>query len=295
MLATWRALVVVAALPAVAWGAETPCGHPGVIGLASTAELTSAGGLVVTLTLTDAPVAAVSVLPLVFADGLRVEAGGPLRLACGEELGWSVPPERLGRFVHAVHWTVVPWPPIAPAVAALDADAALARFGERSLPGLYPWRDVEALRPPGAEPWPRQARTEAERVSAAELTEPRRDLVDDAVTWRAESGGGPSTHLARAAVGAKLPFVVQYLPGERGGGSLAVTCLLDGVQIDAFDGRPVVLVDAVAGRLLTVEGEVAVPGPGWFRLHCLLLPDDAGERPGAWSRPLLAAYLWGEP
>jgi hypothetical protein len=92
-----------------------------------------------------------------------------------------------------------------------------------------------------------------------------------------------------------MRFVLRYLPGERGGGPLVVTCLLDGDQIDAFDGRPFVLAEAAAGRLLVLEGEIVVPGPGWRRLHCLLLPDDAGERPVSWPRPLLAAYLWGDP
>jgi len=295
VLAAWRAAVCIVALPAVSWASVAPCGQPGVIGLASTAELTSAGELVATLTLTDAPVAAVSLLPLVFADGLLVEAGVPLRLVCGEAVGWSVPPERLGRVAHAVHWTVLAWPPIAPAVAALDADAALARFGDRALPGLYPWRHVETLRPPGATPWPRQA-----RAGSAQAEEPERprllpELVDDAVEWWAEGVGERRPRLARAAVGATQRFLLQYLPGERGGGPLVATCLLDGEQIDAFDGRPYVLVEAVPDLLLALEGEIVVPGPGWHRLHCLVLPDDAGERPATWPRPLLAAYLWGDP
>jgi len=124
-LAAWRAVVLVAALLGVA-GASPPCGQPGLIGLASTAELTSAGDLVASLTLTDAAVASLSVLPRVFVDGLAVASGGPLALSCGEEVAWSLPAGRLGRVEHAVHWTVLPWPPVAPAVAALDADEALA-------------------------------------------------------------------------------------------------------------------------------------------------------------------------
>jgi hypothetical protein len=295
VLAAWRAAVLITALPAIAWASATPCGQPGVIGLASTAELTGSGELVATLTLTDAPVAAVSVRPLVFADGVLVESGAPLRLACGEEVGWSVPAERLGRVAHAVHWTVLAWPPIAPAVAALDADAAIVRFGERALPGLYPWRDVETLRPPGAAPWPREVRAAPAWVDEPERAGVPPDLVDDAVEWWVEDGGERRPRLARAAAGSAQRFVLQYLPGEHGGGPLVVTCLLDRDQIDAFDGRPFVLVEAVAGRLLVLEGEIVVPGPGWHRLHCLLLPDDAGERPATWPRPLLAAYLWGEP
>jgi hypothetical protein len=293
--AAWRALILVALLPAVALASATTCGQSGVIGLASTAELTNAGELVATLTLTDAPVAALSVLPLVFADGLRVEAGAPLRLACGEEVGWSVPPDRLGRVAHAVHWTVVPWPPIAPAVAALDVDGALLRFGDRALPGLYPWRDVETLRPPGAAPWPRQVRADPEWADQPDRPGLPPDLMDDAVEWWVEDGGERRPRLARATEGSAQRFVLHYLPGDHGGGPLVVTCLLDGDQIDAFDGRPFVLVEAVAGRLLALEGGLVVPGPGWHRLHCLLLPDDAGERPATWPRPLLAAYLWGDP
>ena len=177
----------------------------------------------------------------------------------------------------------------------LDVDAALARFSDRALPGLYPWRDVETLRPPGATPWPRQVRADPARADEPERPGPQPDLVDDAVEWWAEGVGERRPRLARAAVGATQRFVLHYLPGERGGGPLVATCLLDGDQIDAFDGQPFVLVEAVAGRLLALEGEIVVPGPGWHRLHCLLLPDDAGERPSTWPRPLLAAYLWGDP
>jgi len=289
MLAAWRAVVLVAALAGVA-GASAPCGQPGLIGLARTVELTSAGDLVASLTLTDAAVPSLSVLPQVFVDGLAVAAGGPLALACGEEVRWSVPAGRIGRVEHAVHWTVLPWPPVAPTVAALDADEALARYGDRSPPGLYPWSDVVLLRPPGARPWPR-----ASSATGPEAGGPPTDLVDDAVEWVV--GGGERRHarLSRGPVGATQRFVLRYLPGQLGGGPLVATCLLDDRQVPAFDGRPFVLVDAAAGRLVALEGDVVVPGPGWHRLHCLLLSDDPGERPTAWPRPLVAAYLWGDP
>jgi hypothetical protein len=289
-MAAWRAVVLLAALPGVAWASSPACGQPAVIGLASTAELSSAGDLVATLTLTDAAVASVTVLPRVFVDGLAVDAGGPLSLACGEEVAWSVPAERLGRVEHAIHWTVLPWPPVAPAVAELDADEALARYGDRAPPGLYPWSDVELLRPPGTTPW-----KGATSQSEPERSEMPADLVDDAAEWVVGGDEGHFVRLARAPMGATQRFVLRYLPGERGGGPLVATCLLDDRQVPAFDGRPFVLVEAAAGRLVSLEGAVLVPGPGWHRLQCLLLPDDDGERPITWPRPLIAAYLWGHP
>lgn len=288
-LAAWRAAVLVAPVAASAW-ASPPCGQPGFVGLASYAELTGAGDLAVALTLTDAPVTPLTVLPRAFVDGVAVDAGGPLALACGEEIAWSVPAWRLSHARHAIHWTVLPWPPVAPVVAALDADAALARFGERGPPGLHPWSGVEVLRPAGATPWPRAAPAgEAGRRDAGD------GLVDDAAEWVVGDDPGRLVRLARAPVGATQRFVLSYLPGERGGGPLVATCLLDGAQVPAFDGRPFVLVEAVAGRPLVLEGAVVVPGAGWRRLQCLLLPDEEGERPFAWPRPLLAAYLWGDP
>ena len=293
-LAAWRAVVLVAALAGVA-GASPPCGQPGLIGLASTAELTSAGDLVASLTLTDAAVASLSVLPRVFVDGLAVASGGPLALSCGEEVAWSLPAGRLGRVEHAVHWTVLPWPPVAPAVAALDADEALARYADRAPPGLYPWSDVGLLRPPGARPWPPAPSAGGPAASGPEAGVPPFDLVDDAVEWVVEGDDRRLARLARGPVGATQRFALRYLPGRRGGGPMVATCLLDDRQVPAFDGRPFVLVEAVAGRLVALEGAVVVPGPGWHRLQCLLLPDDPGERPIAWPRPLVAAYLWGDP
>jgi len=300
MLAAWRSVVLVVCLTGVSWASPPPCGQPGLIGLASTAALRSSGELVVTLTLTDAAVASLSVLPLVFVDGLAIDAGGPLVLACGQETAWSVPAEGIGRADHAIHWTVLPWPPVAPAVAALDADEALARYGDRAPPGLYPWSDVEVLRPPGATPWTRATRVSGpargETAGGRAVTGGMpTDLVDDAAEWVVGGDERRLVRLARAPVGATQPFVLRYLPGERGAGPLVATCLLDDLQVPAFDGQPLVLVEAETGRLVDLEGAVVVPGPGWHRLQCLLLPDDDGERPITWPRPLIAAYLWGDP
>ncbi|MBW6457483.1 MAG: hypothetical protein K0A98_16495, partial [Trueperaceae bacterium] len=254
MLAAWRAVVLVAALQGVGW-ASTPCGQPGLIGLVSAAELTDAGHLVATLTLTDAAVASLSVRPLVFVDGLAVDAGGPLVLACGQQAAWSVPAEVIGPVEHAIHWTVLPWPPVAPAVAALDADEALARYADRAPPGLHPWSDVELLRPSGATPWPRATNGSGPTADGAPA-----DLLDDAAEWLVEGDERRLAHLARAPVGATRRFVLRYLPGDRGGGPLVATCLLDDRQVPAFDGRPFVLVEAEAGRPVAIEGAVVVPG-----------------------------------
>ncbi len=295
LLAAWRAVVLAGALAGIGSASSPPCGQPGLIGLARTSELTSAGDLVATLTLTDAAVASLSALPLVFVDGLAVDAGGPLALACGREVAWSVPAEAIGRVEHAVHWTVLPWPPVAPAVAALTGDEALARYTDRAPPGLYPWSDVALLRPAGAAPWPREGRANESDGRGRDAAAAPPGLVDDAAEWVVGGDAGGLARLARAPVGATKRFVLRYLPGERGGGPLVATCLLDDRQVPAFDGLPFVLVEAVAGRLVALDGVVVVPGPGWHRLQCLLLPDDDGERPITWPRPLIAAYLWGDP
>jgi hypothetical protein len=293
-MAAWRAVVLVATLPGVA-GASPPCGQPGLIGLASTVELTRAGDLVASLTLTDAAVASLSVLPRVFVDGVVVDAGGPLVLACGREVAWTLPAEAIGPVERAIHWTVLPWPPVAPAVAALAADEALARYVDRAPPGLYPWSDVALLRPPGAAPWPIEGHANEPGARDPAVAVPPSGLVDDAAEWLLGGDEGGLARLARAPVGATQRFVLRYLPGELGGGPLVATCLLDDRQVAAFGGRPFVRLEAVAGRPVALDGVVVVPGPGWHRLQCLLLPDDDGERPITWPRPLIAAYLWGDP
>ena len=282
--------LLIAALVVLAGGAQAAppadgCGRPDRIGLASRAELTAAGALRLALTVTDAPIDPLTVRPLVFVDGrLRFDAG-PLRLPCRVELGWTTPPTGVA---HAVHWTLFPWPMVPPTLAALTPDEALLRYAGREPPGLYPWADVELLRPAGAGP---AAGTAPVRGRAA----PPGALVDDRVEVLAPDGAPLDARLVRAPAGRLLAFRLRFLAGEFGAGSALATCLLDERQLEAFDGRPWRAATVAAGHLLEIDGAVVVPGPGWHRLHCLLLPDAPGERPRTLPRPLLAVYLWGDP
>lgn len=286
-----RAVIAMALALALGGGAlaETSeaCGRPGFIGLASSVTLAPDGGLRLHLTLTDAPIDPLPVLPAVFADGVLLETGGPIALSCGAGEDWEAE-AAFTLAAHAVHWTLLPWPPVPPALLALGPEEAAARYATRLPPGLGPWSDVALLRPEGAPPRPRPAMAAARDDGAATA-----QLVDDAVTWWGDDD--ERARLARAATGTTLRFRLSYLAGRRGAGPVVATCLLDGRQIAAFAGAPTHDAVATAGRLLELVGEVTVPGPGWHRLQCLLLPDDPGERPSTWPRPLQAAYLWGDP
>jgi len=276
------------ALGGAAWAEPSAaCGRPGFIGLASTATPQPDGSLRLVLTITDAPVDPLPLLPAVFADGVLLETGGPIALACGAAHAWEAE-AAFARATHAVHWTLLPWPPVPPALLALGPEEAAARYATRLPPGLGPWSDVALLRPEGALPRPRPAMAPARDDRSAPV-----QLVDDAVTWWGDEDD--RARLARAATGATLRFRLSYLAGPRGAGPVVATCLLDGRQIAAFEGAPTHDAVAITDRLLELVGEVTVPGPGWHRLQCLLLPDDPGERPSTWPRPLQAAYLWGEP
>ena len=287
-------MLALALAVASAWATSPPepCGRPDLIGLASTTSVAPDGALALTLTLTDAPVDPLHVLPAVFVDGRQLDGGGPVALACRAERAWRAP-AAFAEARHAVHWTLLPWPHVPPALAALTADEALARYAARLPPGLGPWADVELRRPAGALPAPRAATPAVHDDGHLGPRPLDAGLVDDAVEWLVDDGS--PARLTRAPVGASVRFRLRFLPGERGAGPVLATCLLDGRQVDAFLGRPVHPSEAVAGRLLELHGALVVPGTGWQRLHCLLLPDDAGERPHTWPRPLLAAYLWGEP
>lgn len=298
--------------------AAEACGHPGFIGLASHADVGEDGVLRVRWTLTDAPVVPLTALPVAFADGRRVAAAVeptgdpdaaaaplPVTLACGEEVAWSVPvpPGAI------VHWTLLPWPPVPPALAALDAEGAWRTYAERPPPGRFPWTDV-AWVPGAADASPRDAgglppfeAGPGEGPAVPPPTRPAGDaevgtagtLLDDGVLWHpgpARAGGG---YLARGAVGERRRFDLRYQPGTAGAGRAWAVCLLDGRQIAPFDGRAVVAAHLVADRAWVIEGDVVVPGPGWHRLTCLLL-GEPGEHPGATApRPLLSAFVWGDP
>jgi hypothetical protein len=165
---------------------------------------------------------------------------------------------------------------------------AQARYAERAPPGLYPWADVELLRPAGAEPGPRPS-TLASRPWADA------DPIDDRVDGIGPDGVALDARLLPVVVGRPVAFRLRYLAGSLGAGPVIATCLLGERQIDAFDGSPLRHAAVEAGQLLEIDGTVVVPGQGWHRLHCHLLPDPPGERPITWPRPLLGLYLWGEP
>lgn len=284
------AAVVATTLLAVGhgWSAEPPsagCGRPGAIGIASHAHLDEAGVLTLALTLTDGPMDPLSVRPLVFSDGLLLPATAPIDLPCRTEVAWTTAPTGAR---HAVHWTVVPWEPLPPAIARMTASEARARYARQAPPGLYPWADVELLRPAGAEPGPRP-----DVLLGRTWDGP--DPVDDRVDGIDSDGVAVAARLLQVEVGRPTSFRVRYLAGTLGAGPLTVTCLLGERQVAAFDGAPVRHALVEAGELLEVDGTVEVPGPGWHRLHCHLLPEPPGERPITWPRPLLALYLWGEP
>jgi hypothetical protein len=287
LAAGWLAATIGAAAVFGGEAAAAPpdrCGRPGLVGLGSHAELSAAGALSLSLTLTDGPIDPLPVRALVFVDGV-LRAGGPdLELPCGREIAWSTPPTGA---LHALHWTLMPWPAVPPALAALAPDEASIRFGDRGPPGLYPWADVELLRPLGASPAGRSDPVTLRPAPAGELSDDRVDVLG--------TDGAPlAERMVRVAVRQPIGFRLRYLAGELGGGALIATCLLDGRQLDAFAGRPFVAGIAAVGYLLEIDGEVEVPEPGWHRLHCLLLPDVPGERPATWPRPLLSVYLWGD-
>lgn len=296
-------LALLAAAP-VAAGDPPPaaCGNPAFVGLASRAEIDVHGALRVRVTLTDAPRAMLTALPVAFADGVvvagAVPAREPVNLACGVETAWSAPVADGA----AVHWTLLPWPPIPPALAEVAADEAWRRYAERPPPGRFPWADVELVRAapedarPAAEDAPLGADPpQAQRDTADTSPDEDHPLLDDGVTWREVADLAGLGYLARARVGARLRFDLRYHPGAAGAGRAWAVCLLDGRQVAPFAGRPAVAATLVAGRAWAVAGEVTIPAPGWHRLTCLLLPDAGAATGGGAPRPLLSAFVWGDP
>lgn len=311
-------LAVLAAAPvAVAQPAPVACGNPAFVGLASHAEVDDAGGLRVHLTLTDAPIAPLTALMVAFVDGVGVAAettasgagvpaaAHPVILACDAEAVWSV---RLPATEAAIHWTLLPWPPVPPALAGLDADAAWQRYADRPPPGRFPWADVERVRAPSEGGWPaavdpptvdaRGAEEATAIAGPAAQDGPTHDggaLHDDGITWRPGPDLAGLDYLARASVGARLRFDLRFHPSVVSAGRALAACLLDDRQVAPFAGHPTVTADFVAGRAWAIAGEVTVPAPGWHRLTCLLLPDGDAAANGTAPRPLLSAFVWGDP
>lgn len=268
----------------VADAAPEPCGEASGFGVLQEGAVAPDGRLALRWTLLVAPRPTARVRPLVFVDGRLAADLGPIELACATPMDRTVPDLRARR---TVHWLLHGWPPVPDELAALDFPGAVAAYAARQPPGVFAPADVGWHRVAGAPPLGRDAAP----VRPVPADDP---LAEDEVAVRgagivAEGAGG---RLVRAAVGDRVPVRVAYTSPDAA--DAVVTCLLDGAQVDAFDGAPWRAVRLEPGRRLVVDGSVPVPAPGWHRLHCLLLPDDATRAPFEVPRPLLALYLWGD-
>lgn len=284
------ALVVVLAAWSAAQGDPSrpepapPCGALDGIGLHMEGSLVD-GDLRATWTLVAAPVAAPVLRPLVFVDGLLRSDYGPVAFPCER----PVTIEALDLEARdAVHWLLHGWPPVPSALAALGFEEARAAYATRLPPGTFALADVGFDRPTGGRP----------RTPEVAAVDPARSLVEDrvevppsALPADGRDGRGGADRLVRAPVGADLPIRVVYAASDAA--PVLATCLLDGVPVPAFGGAPVRAARLAPGALLVLEGAVRVPAPGWHRLHCLLLPDDADPATPAPPRPLSALYVWG--
>ena len=262
------------------------CGSVGGLGFVAEGALVG-DDLRATWTAVAAPVAAPVLRPLVFVDGLLRVDHGPVAFPCDRPV--SVDARDL-RARDAVHWLLHGWPPVPSALSELGFDEARAAYARRLPPGTFPLADVGFDRPPGGRPRP----IEIEPTEVAgPLVEDRVEVPAAALPRDGRDGLGGADRLVRAPVGALLPIRVVYAAPDAAR-ALAV-CLLDGVQVPAFGGAYAVAARLDPGALLVLEGAVRVPGPGWHRLHCLLLPDD--EDPGSPTppRPLAVLYVWGAP
>ena len=269
---------------AAARAGATPCGA--VAGLGFVAE----GGLVgdhlrATWTLVVAPVEAPVLRPLVFVDGVLATDFGPVAFPCDRPVSVDAPD--LGAR-DAVHWLLHGWPPVPSALDALDFDEARAAFATRLPPGTFALADVGFDRPAGGRARTSQATT---TDGAGALVEDRVEVPPASLPPDGRDGRGGDDRLVRAPVGALLPIRIVY--AAPGAARVLATCLLNGAQVPAFAGAPTLAARLAPGELLELEGAVRVPGPGWHRLHCLLLPDDPDPATPSPPRPLSALYVWG--
>ena len=264
--------------------APTPCGT--LAGLGFVAEGARVGDdLQATWTLVAAPVEAPVWRPLVFVDGvLRIDFG-PVAFACDRPVSVDAP-DLDAR--DAVHWMLHGWPPVPSALSALGFEEARSTYAARLPPGTFALADVGFDRPIGGRPRPTEVVASG---AAATLVEDRVEVPPSALPDDGRDGRGGDDRLVRAPVGALLPIRIVYAASDAA--RVLATCLLDGAQVPVFAGAPVLAARLEPGGLLVLEGAVRVPGPGWHRLHCLLLPDDADPATPAPPRPLSALYVWG--
>ncbi len=262
----------------------TPCGTLDGVGFVGDGAL-EGSHLRASWTLVAAPVAAPVLRPLVFVDGVLGVDFGPVAFPCDRTVFVDAPDLQAR---DAVHWLLHGWPPVPSALAALGFEEARDAYAARLPPGTFSLADVGFARPIGGRPRP----TVATVVAAPRaLVNDRVEVPASALPADGRDGRGGADRLVRAPVGAELPMRVVYAASDAA--LVLVTCLLDGVQVPAFGGAPALAARLEPGGLLELDGVVRVPGPGWHRLHCLLLPDDADPSTPAPPRPLSALYLWG--
>lgn len=291
-----RIAVTLAILAAVvtAFAESEPCPPYDGFGFATIALPRPDGGVDLEWRLLAAPIYPLPLQPALFFDGVASDAGGPIELDCQEAFTFRVDAAQVAAVRHAIHATVLPHPTIPRALAALDPEVARAAYAQALPPGVEPWADVEWFAPPGALPWPLD-RSEPPRDPDTPVVWPTRyadgSLVPDAVSF----DGRAVERIARGRIGEEIAFDVTFDPSRSTAGSVAVTCLLDGRQIPAFDGAPYALRLLRHGEALFLPGRVTIAREGWQRLQCLMLSDQAAIGPYVWPRPLLAAYVWGDP
>ncbi len=282
LLATWS---VGQADPASAGrSAPTPCGTLDGLGLVAEGALVG-DDLRATWTLVAAPVEAPVLRPLVFVDGVLRADFGPVAFPCDRSVSVDAPD--LGAR-DAVHWLLHGWPPVPSALTSLGFEEARVAYAARVPPGTFALADVGFDRPIGGRPRASEATATG---AAGALVEDRVEVPPWALPSDGRDGRGGDDRLVRAPVGALLPIRIVYAAPDAA--RVLATCLLDGVQVPVFAGAPALAARLEPGGLLELDGVVEVPGPGWHRLHCLLLPDDADPATPAPPRPLSALYLWG--